>query len=506
MAIAVLLGADGGLADASPIAPPTTKVLTDTAGLVDAIDGAVAKANERDAKAVQSMLTEVVAAPAFSALSESQRHFTWALLAAADTDLGSSSAALIHARKATEFPSATTEDWHLRLAAAYAVDDHADSILSLETIAERWPTSLDQENEFVVASIANSARKGQDAPDHGYRLLRDLFSAGWKSSRDSESPDGWWRDLALLELEHGDLDRAVEVARRIEAVDELIALHADRRFDPVVARDPARFEPARGAAVSLADARDNSAAQPNKLAAINRVAKLLMRQARDQEALKLLDEALAKALPADGSASAFIDADEMIWTMDYRMNVLQRLGRFDEAVEQGRKAARRPEHGGVNVSQTINLGDLLYNLGRAKEARETVAEIARRDVSGYGALAADEVRVCAAAQLGDAKTVSNLLQEMTKHADDGAPPYANALLCAGEFDSLAAFYIKRLADPQTRIETLEFLQSYELDRAVAPYGKVLEARQAALLQRPDLKSAIDKVGRSMSWQFVSPQT
>ena len=267
------------------------------------------------------------------------------------------------------------------------------------------------------------------------------------------------------------------------------------------------FEYAKGGArVALADARQAVADNPNSLAAINSLADLLLQLGNDRDALDLLDAARAKALPADGSRSPFNDASEVIWTLDYRQMALSNLGRFEEAVEQLRSASRRPERGQVNVSQAINLGNLLNRLGRASEARAAVADIARRDVSAYGAMAADRVRVCAAVQLGDVDTARKLTDQMSEHAAEGYAPYAAALFCLGDLDKLAALYIAGLERPDTRLVTLVKLQDYDkavADKAKTPFDKMIDERSMAVMKRPDVQAAIRKVGRIQSWPFAS---
>jgi tetratricopeptide (TPR) repeat protein len=256
----------------------------------------------------------------------------------------------------------------------------------------------------------------------------------------------------------------------------------------------------RAATDEIASARTMMDAHPDRLGAVNRLAVALLAMEQQDEVLKLTEAALAKALPADGSRSSYSDVDTQVnWTMDYRQRALYRAGRFDEAAAIEEKAARRPEAGHLNVSQAINLGDMYYALGRPKDALNAIADIAERDVSGYGALAADGVRICAAVQLHDDKLVQARLAATASHARDGAQPYASALLCVNDLDTLAKFYIDLLADKTLRIEALVQLQKFSLGEPRTAIETVIDNRRAQLLARPDMQAAIEKVGRSMTW-------
>jgi hypothetical protein len=222
------------------------------------------------------------------------------------------------------------------------------------------------------------------------------------------------------------------------------------------------------------------------------------------DALKIVDTALARAVPADASKRPFTDLDELIWTMDMRSRALQDLGRWDEALSDLTRASKRPENGNANVSQTINRSGLLDEIGRPKEALEGVADIKAGDVSPYGFMAAEETRAGAYMQLHDEAGLSRSLALAKTHGDDAPLLCLRIMLMAGDMDSAATLAIARLKDPDKRGVILDLFQDWAPSPAATAYDKDMAARFLALRERPDVKAALTAVGRVQSWPFRTP--
>jgi tetratricopeptide (TPR) repeat protein len=249
----------------------------------------------------------------------------------------------------------------------------------------------------------------------------------------------------------------------------------------------------------LVRAKAQSAAMPDRLEGVVEVAVELLNAGRDNEALAVVDAALAR-LKSD--PKAFSDAeDKRNWILDTRARLLYRLGRFDEALVLRVQAAQEKEDGGVNVSQAINLGDLYVDLGRPKDALAAVSALGF--MSGYGQMAFEGVRACAYAQLGDQVNLARSLGYLKSHSGDAPTAAANAELCAGDVDAAAAEIIAQLENPQTRENTLLSLQDY-IDWRRAPFDAKMHAAWFAMRARPDVQAEIAKVGGIESWPF-SPQ-
>jgi tetratricopeptide (TPR) repeat protein len=458
-------------------------------------------------KEAHRVLQAITSNPSFQGLPEETQHLAWQLFAQTEAQLGDAAAALSYAKRASDSSKATVTDWHLRLLATYLLND-ADQYASLAKIVTDWPESLNALGDQLVLGVlvrSMKAANADSANDWYFRLLQALFASKWCPDPLTARMDIQWSNLTRELLERGREDDAAVAADAVKYPEMLLRMRIDKRFDALVARNPGHFDPVAMAVDEIAIARKMMDAHPDRLSAVNNLANALLAMEQQDEVLKLTETALAKALPVDGSRSSYLDVDTQVnWTMDYRQRALYRAGRFDEAIAIQEKAIRRPERGRLNVSQAINLGQMYYALGRPKDALAAISDIAERDVSGYGALAADAIRVCAGAQLHEDKRVQSRLAVMAAHARDGVAPYTAALLCVNDLDTLAKFYIDLLADRALRQEALALLQTFTLGEPRTDVETIMETRRVQLLARPDMQAAIAEVGRSLSWAMSRP--
>ena len=214
---------------------------------------------------------------------------------------------------------------------------------------------------------------------------------------------------------------------------------------------------------------------------------------RYAEALTLTDSALQQAAAAEPGHEPFSDAKRYLnWIMDNRARALHALGRWDEEVEQLRRASRLPEEGGVNVSQAINLGDSYCNLGRPKEALAAIAEVG--EVSSYGRMQLEAVKHMAAIELGDTQAADHALGYLRSHQSDAPRTFTETLVRAGASEEASASFIARLNDPTLRNAALIDAQTY-MEPPAPPDEMKWRAQWEELLARPEVKAAILKVGR-----------
>ena len=398
--LAIVLGAlalqpSESLANTPKSTSSTVEPFDSVPGLLTALQAVDRQNDSLDYKHSEPLLAAVVAAKAFTQLNEATQLAALQVLSAEEADVGKTYLAWAHARAATLLPSASFRHWLARASYAYAKSDMRDAVLAFTVISVRWPESIDKLNDTAIFQIAREARKTA-SDDHGHALLRALFTAHWTPSEASWDRADWlWQQLALLELERNNASRALEAANSVADPRLIVGMRTDRRFDPLIAANPTGFDLASGGKIVIADAKQKVASQPKSLAAVNTLVRALFDQGNTSEALALTDLALAKASESDpAGVKNFDDVSELIWTMDVKSRILVFLGRFDEAVALQRQAARRPEGGDINVSQSINLADMLYTLGRPLEANEAITLLG--GMSKYGQLAGDEVRVCAA--------------------------------------------------------------------------------------------------------------
>jgi tetratricopeptide (TPR) repeat protein len=468
-----------------------------------ALAEAQSKFNNNDNSSAQTLLTAVVASPSFGALNSDERHQALYMLSWLRVNSSDYKSAQAVTKAATALDEATGNDWHLRLATAAGLADDDDAMLSVTTIARRWPTTLDQVNDRFILQLAVRTRTTQDLADRRFELLAALNQARWKPQDPVLTSDFLWGDLTLALLERGRVQQARAVAENVASPDLLMWMRIDKRFDAIVQSDLDRYDIPRAAAHDLARMQKVAAANPDSLEAINELATTLIAMNRSAEALPLLDAAITRARPADRSKSPFKDTDELNWTFNARAGALFTLGRSDEAITQMQAGARRPENGDVNVSQQLNLGEYYERLGRAKEAIETVRDVGPENVSNYGAMDAEGVRACAYTQLNDGAKLEASLKYMTAHAAVAPGWVVTAMLCANNLSAAAEQVVAQLKDPMTREATLMMLQD-----AVVPAGTPAPVREQhrrllAVRDRPEVRQAIDAVGRIKAYPLVA---
>jgi tetratricopeptide (TPR) repeat protein len=329
--------------------------------------------------------------------------------------------------------------------------------------------------------------------------LQALFAAKWIPRDEApERADGLWLELLRIYLDRHDMVRAAAVAAVIVDPYTIVSMRIEKTFDAITTADPARFDIAAAYARALARAQARMAAHPELLGAVNDAANYFLEMDRPSEALGVLDEALARLRHAGTGKSPFSDIeDKLNWIYDTRARALLSLDRADEGIAQYVQASHLSEDGSTNVSQTINLADTYYSLGRPKEALSVLADF-KGETSPYGKMAFEEARACAYAQLNDAANLANSVAYLKAHSADAPGVMIGIYICMGDLDGAAAALIAQLNDPDQVSATLWKLQTYAEPRLAvrkSEFERTVEARMDALRARADVQAAVAKVGR-----------
>ena len=158
------------------------------------------------------------------------------------------------------------------------------------------------------------------------------------------------------------------------------------------------------------------------------------------------------------------------------------------------------QDGEPNVSQVINLASLYADLGQPEDALAAIESVGSRR-SDYGDLQEQRVRFEAYAQLGDAEGIRVTLAFISEHRHDAVGSYQSALLQVGDIDAAAALLIGRLETPRERADALYSIQGFA-KQPRTPIEQQGAARRTALIERPDVRAAIERVGRKESYPFL----
>lgn len=455
----------------------------------------VTRARNNDAVGARDQMKRLLSLPGFQFLSASEQYLTYTLLGAFALDLGDDEDAKAAILKATAMPQASGSDWHNRLRVAYRLGDTVDAADSLTVIAERWPNTLDQLNDDGILWIFRAARKRTDGSDQSFKLMSALKAADWKFTDPYSDASFIWVELALDLLEKGRLEDAERVASGITDPYSIVRMQADRRFDAITQKSPARFSPEAAADRKIDKQRSLLAANPDSLPAVNALAAVLMDRGKTAEGLAVLDQALDRIAAAKDGEAPFSDLDEVNWTFNQRSTALRRLGRFDEAIEVMRAGARRPEKGGMNVSQTLNLAEALAWRGKPVDALEALKGAEFAKPSDYGKMVIRRVQVCAYAQLGDAARQNEALDYMRKNVKTSYTLTIIAELCAGNISKAVDLYVLQLKDPLLADKVLVDLQTYIEVAPSSKFAKLVDDRDKAAITDPQVQAALNAIGR-----------
>ena len=476
-------------------------VLRERAALKDII--AQTQQTHPDAAAIRDALKTLIADPSFWSLTDTERHAGYVLYGAVLYDLKDYLGAKDQIVQATQMADAGDFDWGLRASNSFYLRDFVDVARAVTKLAQSWPKKLADFNDDAFLTIAREAATHRDADDVTLAYVSAMHAIHWKPVDPFKNADSLWVVETRLKLERGDSDGAKAAAADLQSPATFVELRSDKRFDTVIQAAPAHFDVAKANAAMLAEVRAKVAAAPDKLEGVNTLADLLLGQDHADEALAAVSDALARL---KDKPDAFSDTDDYVnWSHDVRSRALFALGRSDEALAAMAQGAAHSENGAVNVSQSINLADSYDDFDKPNEALAAVAGLDFSNASPYGRMALEDARACALVQLGNKTALDPVLAYMKAHVADGAQPYLNAMLCAGDLDAVAAEIVAELDDPARRQAMLFRLQDFLPDRHPSPRESAKHAAWLAVRGRPDVVAAIARVGRVESYPLTDPE-
>lgn len=466
---------------------------SDTTVASNALTKAMALAEKDKTEDADAAFTKLLAMPGFDGLTAAQRHAALLVAGATALDKGDNQRSLDLLQKACGMEQAGAPDWKLRVYAAQRADDFVDAGYTLATLARRWPDTLKSIDVRVIGQVLHGL---PDAGTHRYELLSALQDAKYGSQ--TVDLTRWWRDLALLQLERGDSDKARVTIAEVTDPYAIVSMRADNRFASLQQYLP---DISTDIEDQIRKMRAVVASKPDELEPVLQLGSLLLSSSRFDDALRLMDSVIATVNGPKGR-KAYLDYDtKYVWILNTRSQALECLGRGDEAVAQLLSASHLPEAQGENVSQVINLAGLYNDLGRPQEARATLSGLRPEDMSPYGRMQATIERIASADQLGDGAEVERQLTYIRDHRSDSLASYEQALISANRLDEAAQGLIARLQDPSERIDALMEVQGYR-EFPVSSRVQKIRLRWESLIQRPDVRAAVQRVGNIGSYPVI----
>jgi tetratricopeptide (TPR) repeat protein len=442
-------------------------------------------------------LRAIIDAHSFASLPADDRYRALQAAGRAEMAVQRWSLAKGYIARAAAMPQATADDELALMTIGAQLHDQPTVVAALTALARQWPEHVGDIDEDYLTSTLRAA--GGMPRATAVELLQALYAANFKLKWDIEPSDSW-RELTLLLVEQGRVAEAVEVSARITDPQILVDMRSDRRFDAVVAAHPERFDVAAAATRDIRALQAKDDAVDNSLRVKTLLMAALMRRQHAAAALAIADEATAEISDTNYPERRYLDyLAEYGGLLSERAFALLDLGLWDEAVAQLTAAAREFEHDRDNVGAAIALAQVECDLARPKEARSVLDQVAS-GLSPYGTMQVEGVRLDVATQEGDAAQVKRSLSYLAAHRGDAALTYLSALIIANELDRAAQELRRQLADPATRQEALGVVQTYALEPAT-PRDLEMRARWQSVLARQDVQKAIEKVGRTDSYDL-----
>lgn len=450
---------------------------------------------------VYAALKPIIGGEELEAQPSARRHALLQVFATAAFTTDHPAEALSAIKAACALPEADSQDWLVRLYAASSVKDGAEIVLAMTTLAERWPAEVRALDYGQVGQLHMEVSRLPDPTDALARFDAALLTAAWAPDVHWHGTDEIWVEYAGILLDRGDVAGARTVAAKVTQPGSIVAMRADRRFDVIVRRDDPAFDPRRAAEAELAWLDKAALTSPRLLDILLGRVGMLRRLGRNDEALSLIEGALAR-IKAEGNGAYSDLEDKTNWLYDLKARLLMDAGRVEEALAIQTSGAGLQEDGRVNVSQALNLGYKYFQLGRPRDALRAIAKVG--PMSTYGEMVRLYVESCANAQLGETARARADIAEMRKRWPVNGEALLGALLCIDDQDGAAQVLIRQLEDPQQRTGALASLQVFR-DRAfVPPFEKVIEARFKAVTSRPDVQATVARYGRIETYDDLWP--
>jgi len=328
----------------------------------------------------------------------------------------------------------------------------------------------------------------------GYRLVEALVRMGW-TSQDDPTAIEWYRLQALDgRLKRADLASAREMLGAIEHPGPVIRILITRKYDGLFAPDADRAALFKQA-IDLESARSGRDLNQNP-----DDPHVLLRRLQHLSKIGGHEQILTLTQPYVDEWKSVTEAGEpAFWSIDARADALARLGRHDDAVAILKKLValdfnRHPDL----ISMAINLGGYLNAAGRHKEALNHATRLAAsagNHASPYGHMWIWETATCALAAQGKLQEAAPWLAKLQAGRTDNLSALKRAFLCLDRIEDAEAVAIEQLAGDDASDALREFQNVREPAVPRSQYDQLIFDRWEAVVARPAVKAAVEKVGR-----------
>jgi tetratricopeptide (TPR) repeat protein len=390
------------------------------------------------------------------------------------------------ALRGTALAESTPRLWYIRLGAEHDARRFDDAVATLAAMTQGHSAALNDINLPWLWGLLDEMKRA-GAAEARMRALKLLASDSYTPGETFGSNDEFRFVYAQELLSAGDPTEAGRLVRTFEMPHNI----AKASLDPRMRGFLASVDVGATAEKMLARHREWIAREPDRLRPLIAAAENLRQLGRAGEALELLKT----AEPRLDKLRAEEDSDHVNWWWNDLAKTYEALRRPDEAVQALRRGMSSSEGGLPNVSQLINLALAQNRFGRPKDALATLAvrDLASQGASPYGTMLYRRARACALHLDGRGGENGSDVEYIRTHEKDAPGAVTDLFLCLGDMEAAAASAVRRLGDPELRVDMLLELSDYELEPPPLRTDRIAENLEA-LKKRPDVRAAIARAG------------
>jgi tetratricopeptide (TPR) repeat protein len=391
-----------------------------------------------------------------------------------------------------------------RMESAQRERDQVSYVAALTTVARKFPSRLEELTPQSIHAAMRGEWTSPASPNAMGDMYESLFAANWKvNGRESATLQYWYIHL-LIEQQRW--SKADEVVRRIRSTDLALRLKSDRRADPLVQANPEIFDIDAMMVLQLKELEETAQQFPRRLSAWSSLFSAYREAGKFRQILAVTDELLAAAARAGSAERVFEDPEALNWVHDHRARAWQGLGDWAAAEREFRVAANLSEVGNANVSNGLNLANLLAEKGEAESALQVLSSLSKTKarLSAYGRMTEMRARHIAALSSRNPEAAATALEYFRNNRDAAPPIFLEALIREQKFDEAAAEFDRWLADPARRSDALDYVQDYAKVPHLLPAQQEYIPNFEAWLKREDVRASVDKVGRIEKVSMMSP--
>jgi len=439
-------------------------------------------------RAADANLVEIIHDSRFEGLDKSDRGLAWNARAWIAMELKENRNAREYFLVSTKVDPDEAWNWLGLAQADNRVKDYEESGYALLRGLKPDPSRIDH-FDWLILRIVDETGTGSRST---LELLRFLVAEPWNSVR--WHADGPWERLALEELRAGHRAAAAAAVAKITSPTGVIRVRIDKRFDGLYDRNAPAFDVAKVAQARIAFLERLVKASPDSLRARMELNRELLNTEQFEKTLRLADEVLKAA----SAGKTFDDMYLLGDIKEQRSNALGKLGHKEEAKAALVEAAATERGDGANVSQMLDLAEVLCDQGDGEDTAQALARTGTNR-NAYGESVYHYLAHCAAFLRGDKTGTAKELAYLREHRIDGRFHYLQALLREDRLEEAAQEATSRLESESLRTDMLYELQDFR--ESDGRTRNEVTRRWNLVFARADVRAAVDRVGRIESFAY-----